>query len=354
MIPSLFRRLKWRLTLTYTLVSLAVVLMLAWWGFIAVTVYLESSQPELSWLEILRGQVLPALQVILPSALFLVIPAILVSTYFGFLTARWLDLRLASLREATRAWRRGDFSVTAPADMADEIGHFGQELNQMAEELEILLQTSQELATLEERYRLARDLHDAVKQNMTAAGMQLSAAESMIDQDPPAARACLEEAGNLIHAAQQELSAIINELRPETLHKRGLAAALRDYLDRWSRQVKAEVRFEVEGDRSLNPSIELAVFRFAQEALANVARHSEASLVTVHLTLATDLITLRIRDDGRGFNTQLAEGKGLGLANMRERIEQAGGQVSLASSIDGGSEVIARIPLGAWQTKVNE
>lgn len=351
---SLFSQLKWRLTLSYTLVSLAAIFMLAWWGLIAVTVYLDRVNLELTWIEILQEQVLPALQVILPSALLfilpvilpVILPAILISTYFGFLSARWLDIRLANLRQATQAWQQGNFSVVAPVEPADEVGNFGRELNRMAEELERLLETRQELAALHERYRLARDLHDSVKQHLTAAALQLGAAQALLDQDPTAGRACVAEAANLTHTAQQELSAIIVELRPAALDQRGLAEALRSYVDQWSRQTKAGVQMQVQGERKLPAGVEQALFRFAQEALANVARHSAATQVEIYLSFTPAEVTLAIQDNGRGFDLQAAQGRGFGLRNMRERIDQAGGQLSIESRPGQGTQITARAPAG--------
>jgi hypothetical protein len=105
-----FRRVKWRLTLSYLLVTLAAILILAWWGLVAGALYLKQTNPGESWIEILGERVLPALQVVLPSAAFLVIPAVLISVFFGFLTARWFDMRLNSMCAAAQAWRQGDFS----------------------------------------------------------------------------------------------------------------------------------------------------------------------------------------------------------------------------------------------------
>ena len=163
------RQLKWQLTLTYLLVSLATVFLASWWAIIAVALYLGRTYAELGWLSAIQSLMLPALAEILPSALLLLLPTVLVSTYFGFLSARWLDARLTGLRQATTALQQGDFSVLVQDESADEIGRFGAELNEMAAELHGLLQAQQELATLQERHRLARDLHDSVKQHLAAA-----------------------------------------------------------------------------------------------------------------------------------------------------------------------------------------
>src|SRR5690606_10980908 len=113
----------------------------------------------------------------------------------GFLAARWIDLRLANLRRAVQDWQRGDFSVKVIDQTGDEIGAFGQELNAMARDLESLLQDRTDLAALEERTQLARDLHDSVKQQITAASSQIESASALLVKDRDAALTCLLQAG---------------------------------------------------------------------------------------------------------------------------------------------------------------
>ncbi len=215
------------------------------------------------------------------SALILVLGAGLVGTLFGFLVAHGFVRRLGALTRATEAWGRGDFAPTIHDTSPDEIGQLGRRLNLMAEEIQNLLQARQELATLEERNRLARDLHDSVKQQVFATTMTLGAAESLWEQDPEAAREKVDQALALCRQAQQELSGLIHELRPVALEDKGLATALREYVERWSRQTGIEARTVCEGSRALALEVEQALFRVAQEALANVAKHSQAGHVEV-------------------------------------------------------------------------
>ncbi|HEX7599211.1 MAG TPA: sensor histidine kinase [Polyangia bacterium] len=340
-----FRRFRWRLTLSYNLVTLAAVFILAWWGVVAGAIYLQRTNPGQTLLEVVGSRLLPALGQVLPSALILVIPAILVSAYFGYLTARWLDIRLGNLRRAVQAWQAGDFSVTAQDDVADEIGAFGQGLNSMAAEMQRLLQARGDLAALEERNHLARDLHDSVKQQITAASFQLAAAGALFERDPQAARASLGEAEKLTQAAGKELNAIIFELRPAALKAGGLEQWLRAYIEGWRRQNPVEVRLRCEGQARPNPRLQQELVRFVQEALSNVARHSGAGLVEVTLTSSPQELVLSIRDDGSGFEPDPQSEAGFGLRSMRERIQQAGGRFTLESSPGQGTQVTARIPL---------
>jgi two-component system, NarL family, sensor histidine kinase LiaS len=346
----LARQLKWRLTLTYLLVAVTAVLIAAWWAIIAVAIYLARDYAGLGWQEAVGGMILPALTGILPSAPLLILPAVLVSTYFGFLSARWLDARLTGLRQATNAWRQGDFSVrvgheSSTLETSDEIDRFGEELNEMAAELHALLQTRQELATLEERNRLARDLHDSVKQHLAAAALQIGAAEALLHTSPAAAGASLTEAADLTHLAQRELGSIIFELQPVSLRQQGLTEALRQYLAGWSRQFGIQAALELVGERPFSPEIEGALFRFAQEALSNVARHSGATAVTLSLRGDNETIHFTIADNGRGFDPSVTERRGLGLNNMRQRMTDLGGEATITTAPGQGVMLSARLPL---------
>jgi signal transduction histidine kinase len=345
-----FRRFRWRLILSYNLVTLAALFLLAWWGLVASAIYLEQAHPGLPWPDVIAAQLLPALLAILPSALVLIIPAVLVSAYFGFLNARWLDIRLGNLGRAVQAWRAGDFSVMVQDEVADEIGAFGQGLNGMAGEMKRLLQARGDLAALEERNHLARDLHDSVKQQITAASFQLAAAGALFERDPQAARSSLAEAEKLTLAASKELNAIIFELRPIALKPGGLEVSLREYVAGWRRQNPIEVRLSIEGEdpnlrEQPSPQVQQELIRFVQEALSNVARHSRAGLVEVTLVRSAGELALSIQDNGVGFEPEAGSESGFGLRTMRERIQQAGGEFSAESRPGQGTRVTARIPL---------
>jgi signal transduction histidine kinase len=340
-----FKRVKWLLTVTYTLVSIAAVLMVAWWAFIAISIYLARSDPNLSPLDILQFRLLPVLQVIMPSMILLIIPAAAVSTYFGFLAARWLDNRLTTLQEATRAWQQGDFTVWVKDDPPDEIGKFGQDLNHMAREFKSLLHAQQDLAALEERYRLAGELHDSVKQQITAAMFQISAAQALIEKAPQLARVSMQHAADLTHAAQKEMSAIIFELRPAALEGKGLVTALRKYVEEWSQQTGADATLQIEGDRKLPLEVERVIFRFIQEALSNIARHSQSQVASINLVFEPEWLSIEIKDQGIGFAVETSSESGFGIQSMSARIHQLDGKVTITSNPGQGTCVQARIPL---------
>jgi NarL family two-component system sensor histidine kinase LiaS len=289
---------------------------------------------------------------LLPSAILLTILATGIGSLFGILTARGLTRRLKALALAAAAWSRGNFSAVAHDPSEDELGTLAHDLNHMAGELQALLADRQQLAVVEERNRLARDLHDSVKQQVFATSMQVAAARNLMRGDPDAADRRLAEAERLVGEAQRELTSLILELRPAALEGRGLALALREYCADWAHQTGIAAEMRAQGERETPLPIEQALFRVAQEALANVARHSGATAADVQLTWTNEALSLAISDNGRGFETEAARGKGVGLGSMRERVEALGGDLRLESQrTGGGARILARVPLSAGDEK---
>jgi signal transduction histidine kinase len=281
---------------------------------------------------------------ILPLLLFVFPIAAFTGTIFGFIASRSFSRRLRHLTETAESWSQGDFSAYAQDNSGDEIGQLAQRLNQMAEQLQNLVHTRAELATLEERNRLARDLHDSVKQQVFATAMQLGAAQTMLENDPTTAKTHLQEAEQLARQAQQELTGLIQELRPAALEGRGLVDALRGYSEDWSRRTAITALVKVSGERPLPLAVEQPLFRVAQEALANVARHSGASHVTLHLAWQNEAVTMTIADDGRGFDPE-ATAYGMGLKSMQERLGMVNGRLTIHSTPGQGTQLTATLPL---------
>lgn len=281
---------------------------------------------------------------LLPAAIAWIVFAGLVGLVFGWMTARGITRRLRVLTHAANAWSGGNFAVTARDSSRDELGQLAHDLNRMAEHLQSLLHDRQQLAVVDERNRLARDLHDSVKQQVFATAMQVAAARALIDRDPAAAQQRLAQAEHLVGQAQQELNDLIGELRPAALGDKGLAPALRELATDWSRNsnIKADVR--VRGEQRTSLEVEQAFFRVAQEALSNVARHSGATSVDLRLAWEGDTLTLAIEDNGRGFDVAKRDGTGIGMRSMRERVEALGGTL-LVYGLSTGTRIEARVPV---------
>jgi signal transduction histidine kinase len=285
------------------------------------------------------------LAILISSLVGLTVATGLIGALFGRLTSRGLVRRLANLDSATEAWGQGDFTATVHDTSPDEIGQLAHRMSLMAGQIQNLLQARQDLATLEERNRLARDLHDSVKQQAFATTMTLGTAKSWRERDPEAAWEMVDEAEDLSYEVQQELTNLIHELRPVELEGKGLAAALRELGSRWSRQAEIEFSLNLHGERTVPPDVEGALFRLAQEALTNVSKHSGAKHAELTLACTGSAITLEVADDGRGFDPAAAKGQGLGLRSMRERIEALDGELTVESTPGSGTRLVARCDL---------
>jgi NarL family two-component system sensor histidine kinase LiaS len=214
----------------------------------------------------------------------------------------------------------------------------------MADQLNGLLAVRQELAVVEERHRLARDLHDSVKQQIFVISMLVGAARPAVAGNAEAENT-LREAERLAGQAQQELTAMIRTLRPAGLDGQELSAALGGLITEWAQQTGIAATADLAPGERLTAATEQTVYRVTQEALANVARHSGASAVEVLLTIREpDSLLLSIQDNGHGFDPAQHDGQRLGLRNMRERVETLGGTL-LVFSDPTGARVEARIPL---------
>jgi len=272
------------------------------------------------------------------------LPVALVGTLFGFLTARNLVRRLEGLSMATVAWSQGDFSKIVIDDTRDELGELTRRMNLMAEQLQYLIDTRQEFATVEERNRIARDLHDSAKQQAYAAAAQLGAARSLYDLNREAAEGHLSEAEHLIDELRKELTGVIRKLRPVALQGKGLAPSLQEYAADWSRQTGIQVDIRLRGERVVPYEIERTMFRIAHEAFANIHRHSEASQVVVTLVYTNSSVTLNIADDGKGFDPNTTK-SGVGLRSMRERAGLMGGTFTVRSAPGKGTLISVKCPL---------
>ena len=286
----------------------------------------------------------------LPGTALLLLPfALAAGTVLGLVAGRGLVGRFERLQSAAGAWSEGDLASRVGDRAGDELGELSRHLDQMAERLDELLGTRQELAAMEERNRLARELHDTVKQQVFSLRLFLSTAASHLPDDPDGARRPLEEAQELARAASRELGSLILELRPAALDGKGLAPALRELAENWSRQTEISAEVRVRGERPLDLELESALFRIAQEALANAARHSGAEEVEMVLAIEppgesasrASRVELEVRDNGGGFAASEAS-MGHGLLGMRERMAALGGELEVRAKPGEGTRVVAR------------
>lgn len=211
----------------------------------------------------------------------------------------------------------------------------------LVEELQETQQKLQELAVVEERNRLARDLHDSVKQQVFAISMQLSAARTALSKSDKA-YSSVTEAERLAQQAGAELTTLINALRPPELVNKPLSIALQEHAEAWSRQNDTASEVDIDSTVSVDQQTEQALFRVAQEALANVARHSRADKATVTLKSENGNVVLMIEDNGIGYDTEQTA-RGIGLDSMKERLAGVNGELEISSSKIQGTRVVAKV-----------
>lgn len=227
-----------------------------------------------------------------------------------------------NMRERADEARASAEKALASAEEAREKAqNLLNELQEANQRLETYAAQVQELAALEERNRLARELHDSVKQLAFAVSGQLGAARSLLTSNPTAAGDHLSKAEALMDEVRQELSQLIHEMRPVALQGKGLATALREWCATWSSGNGIRLDVYVQGERSLPLETEQALFRIVQEALSNVARHSGASQAEIRLDYGLGVVKLSICDNGQGFDPRQPV-NGIGLRTMRERAER--------------------------------
>jgi signal transduction histidine kinase len=213
-----------------------------------------------------------------------------------------------------------------------------------------LNERSRELALVEERTRLARDLHDAVSQKLFSLRLTADAAATLISADPVRAATELSRVQRLAREASAELRAVLAELRPPALSEDGLVAALHKHVETLRRAHQVALTLEATTTCAVPSDVEDTIFRVAQEALHNALRHADPNVITVRLETCGDAVVLEVRDDGRGFDATASEAvaaRRLGLASMRERAVRLGGTLVVRSEPGAGTVVRVEVPLGA-------
>jgi signal transduction histidine kinase len=212
-----------------------------------------------------------------------------------------------------------------------------------------LVARAHEAGILDERQRMAREIHDTLAQGLTGIVTQLQAAERATERtpaDPAGWRRHVAAATQLARDSLSEARRSVDALRPEPLERSRLSEALADVAERWTALNGIPVQAQTTGTaRPIRPEIEFALLRAAQEALANVARHAHATRVGLTVSYMENEVALDVRDDGVGFDpATLTEGGGFGLIAMRQRIADLSGTVEVESEPGGGTAISTCVP----------
>lgn len=289
------------------------------------------------------------------------IPVFVVSigTVFGFAFGYSMKRKIEVIVESIMRYERGNFAHRVPVLGEDEFGLIAGHLNRMAERAQQQVASLQKLTTekakweermkeaviSEERQRLARELHDAVSQQLFAISMMSSAVkETLTGDDRPIYRqiAMIEKMAGI---AQNEMRALLLHLRPVTLEGKRLKEGLEELLEEFKAKQLAEVHWEVEDLPDLPKGIEDHLFRIVQEGLSNVFRHSQATSVTIRLAVRNRQIYLRIIDNGIGFDMNKPKSSSYGLQLIQERASEIGGIAEVISFPGKGTQIEVKVPI---------
>ncbi len=299
-----------------------------------------------------------------PFLLAIIIPWLSISGAVGLLYAwvagRDFSRRLKRLTEASAALANGDLSPRVDDQAADEIGQLARQFNTMADQLTEnlralrmmadrnaqLAEQAAQLAKVEERNRLSRDLHDSVSQELFSLTMLAAAANRVIGSQPALAATQLAEIQTTAQRALQETRSLILALRPAMLDGRGLGMALHDLAAATRERQGLHIDLSISGERRLPLDHEQALFRIVQEALANVVRHSGVRQAQVTLQYSDEQVCLTISDQGQGFDPSAPRNAlSIGLHSMAERSVALGGHFHVASAPGQGTTVMVTIPV---------
>lgn len=268
----------------------------------------------------------------------------MIGTLFGYYMSRGLVRRLRQLGYSSEQWAQGHFTVRAHDSAGDEISQLSYNLNQMAQQLEILVEMRQQLGALEERRHIARELHDTVKQQLFSTTMHLSSLKVALEKAPTQADSIVDDLLTLNRQAQHELVSLINALRPTALADVGLVQAINTYIKDWEKRTGVMVEIAVQNEQVLSFVYEHAFYRIVQEALNNVEKHANADSVILKIVWSDSQVTITIQDNGQGFDVARKAKTGYGLSAMQERLAKLGGSVEIQSEHGRGTAVIVAIP----------
>ncbi|TMW72911.1 sensor histidine kinase [Alteribacter natronophilus] len=287
---------------------------------------------------------------------------LLISFIFSFSYTSGLKRAVTHLVFQLKQVQRGSLDKRIQLTRDDELTRLAGEINDMTDGYERqirsmhrvlnenarLIDEKEKAAGLEERRKLARDLHDAVSQQLFAVSMSLGAIPRVLDTDPERAKKLINQVETITHAAQQELRALIMHLRPITLEGKGLGEALNALFSELS-QKNPQLTFEWEADLpDIDPGIEDQLFRVIQEALSNALRHSGADTIRFSAKKDDDRLVVTLSDNGAGFDMEAKKedpSVSYGLTTMKERTEEMGGYFSVLSYPGKGTTIRIRVPL---------
>jgi NarL family two-component system sensor histidine kinase LiaS len=331
----LVRTSKWESSIYAGLTTL-VLLMVLYFGWISLADNAPSLETWLSWTGLL------------------VFGQMAISYRIAQRTQRKLDQLQLAMKQASA----GNWDTRIPEVKGDAFSGVNREFNVMLEQLEARLKllqqlgerdimeevASQEAAVLEERKRLARDLHDTVSQQLFALHMSASSLPKLLERDAEHAHKVMEQLIAMSSSAQRQMRGLIAQLRPMELQGRTLAEALERWFPDYCRQNALQGTLDIQIKGHLSEAKEHQLFLIIQEAMANVVKHAKAQSVRLFLGETDRQISLSIEDNGSGFRGEQVRADAYGLSTMRERAQKLGGEAEIVTKPGAGTRVKVGFP----------
>ena len=308
---------------------------------------------------------------IIPLIIFLILMSLLISLVIILMSYVLNRKQYIEIEEKIEQLTRGNYDHTIftsefneasfEDDLDRDIENLRKKMIAMSKELQILSAKpdlvegeSKEEILREERQRLARELHDSVSQQLFAASMMLSALveDSKKKNGDITLQKQMDMIEDIISASQSEMRALLLHLRPISLEGKSLKKGIEQLLRELQTKIKIQMVWDIE-DIQLPTSIEDNLFRIIQELFSNTLRHAKANKLEVYMKKQDEIVSLRLIDDGVGFDTTQSNVGSYGLTNIKERVNQMGGTCKIISFKNKGTSVDIRIPV-VGESEIND
>lgn len=286
---------------------------------------------------------------------------LIISFFYSIPFSRFVKNQMEKLIDAATMFTRGKLSTRLSVEDAYEFSQLSDRFNAMAEHYEkqvnslqkllnensILIEQAEQAASLEERRKLARDLHDAVSQQLFAISMSMAALPKLVDKNPEQAKQTFGDIERMVMNSQQELRALIMHLRPVELEGKSFREGIQALVDELKVKNKhLHIISELNQITCLATRIEDELFRIIQEAISNMLRHSKANTFEIKTFEKDERLIIVLEDNGVGFHVDQATNKGsYGLLSMKERMIELGGMLTILSYPNQGTKLELIMPL---------
>ncbi|MNE31246.1 Sensor histidine kinase LiaS [compost metagenome] len=278
---------------------------------------------------------------------------------YGFFQGYRNKRKIDQLRDALLQWEKGNKTDTVPKLGEDELGRMAEQLERIGKRWDEQVTSLQRLSThnaqlaeqarvsaiVEERQRLARELHDAVSQQLFAISMTATAVGRTLEKDFDKAQRQVELIEEMASVAQSEMRALLLHLRPVYLEGKELSQGLLDLVRELKTKVPMELTLEMDEELSLGKGIENHLFRIIQEAMSNTLRHSKADKMEIRIHRKMNVVKVTLRDNGVGFQLDEKKQTSYGLSTMQERVREIGGSIQFITAPGKGTRIEIAVPV---------